>query len=423
METTAKNKLNKSTILPILLCWLTYTTAYLGRNTYPSCITLIKEFYNVTSDAEIALPTTLFFFVYGAGQIINGIFCKKYNKKYLISASLIISSVLNLIIFFGIPFKYIKYVWFFNGLMQSFLWTSLIFLLSKTLKSKDLSKAVVIMGTTVATGTFLIYGASSLFAIWKAFKFTFLLASVLMTFAGVFWLIKYDVAFAVQQEEKEEKEEKKVIATTKKIDFSTIILIILLGVFAIINNFVKDGVSTWTPSILKHTYMLPDSVSIILSIILPIFGFFSAFFNTAVQKKVKSFILQAGIWYAFGALSILFVVIFIESPLWVIVLISLALTSLFMLCVNNVVTSISPLYLRDKVNSGFLAGLLNSLCYTGSTISTYCLAAIKDATGDWSTSFILLLILCSFAVVVSLIYSIVGVIKSNELTKQKNGSL
>ncbi len=418
MNNTNKKKLNKGAILPILLCWLAYASAYVGRNTYSSSIILIKEYYSVSSDAEIALATTLFFFVYGAGQLVNGIFCKKYNQKYLISLSLIVSSMVNATIYLGVPFKFIKYLWLLNGVAQSFLWTSLVYLLSKTLKEKDLSKAVIAMGTTVATGTFVVYGVSSLFAIWQEFKYTFLFASIVMTLVAIFWLLKYDVAFISQREE----ETKEQVVATKKgsLGVATIILILVLGLFSIINNLVKDGVATWTPSILKDTFSLPDSVSIILSLVLPAFGIFSAVINVLLQKKVKSFILQAGIWYFLAVLAFTIIILFIDSSLWFIVLLAIAIASLFMHCVNNVLTSIAPLFLRDKINSGALAGLLNCCCYVGSTISTYCLASIKDATGNWSSSFVLLLGLCAFAVVIAGVYTVIDFINKK---KQKNNSL
>jgi sugar phosphate permease len=66
---------------------------------------------------------------------------------------------------------------------------------------------------------------------------------------------------------------------------------------------------------------------------------------------------------------------------------------------NNVVTSVLPLSLRDRANSGFVGGILNGCCYLGSTISSAGLGAISDAYGEWTPVFWLLLI-CSVVVVV-----------------------
>ena len=58
--------------------------------------------------------------------------------------------------------------------------------------------------------------------------------------------------------------------------------------------------------------------------------------------------------------------------------------------VNNVITAIAPLQLRDKLNSGVFAGVLNGFCYLGSTISSYGLGVIADG-GGWKLVFYCLL--------------------------------
>ena len=71
--------------------------------------------------------------------------------------------------------------------------------------------------------------------------------------------------------------------------------------------------------------------------------------------------------------------------------------------VNNVVTSIAPLKMRDKVTPGKMAGILNGFCYLGSTISSYGLGMIADHWG-WQSVFILLLALCGICTVIGLFY-------------------
>ena len=62
----------------IFLAWLCYSTSYLGKVNYSANITQIIDFYGV-SKSEAGLVPTFFFFAYGVGQIVNGLFCKKYN--------------------------------------------------------------------------------------------------------------------------------------------------------------------------------------------------------------------------------------------------------------------------------------------------------------------------------------------------------
>ena len=282
-----KKKLN---FLPILMCWLAYTSAYLGRFSYASNIISIEKLYSVLH-ADAGLVSTFFFFAYGAGQIINGIFNKKYNKKYVMAGALIVSSIVNLLFFLQIPFAYLKYLWLVNGVAQSVLWPCLISLLSDTLKKDDLPSALVVLSSTVALGTFLAYGASALFTLFGVFQFSFLFATVIMSIVAVLWVLNYNKAFTTNVER--EVVEVSTQAQQKKgggFSKAIIPLIIVLCICALIDNLVKDGLNTWVPSILKEKFNLDDSLSIILTLVLPVLGFFGGSFNPYLEKKFKSFV-------------------------------------------------------------------------------------------------------------------------------------
>lgn len=155
------NKAKKENYL-IILCFLVYTCSYIGRLSYNSNINQIGNEFNLTY-SQTGLVTTFFFFAYGIGQVVNGILCKKYNIKYVIFISLLSSSILNLLLVNISNVNIFKYIWMLNGFSMSVLWPSLIRLLSETISKERIGKAIVLMGSTVAIGTFLIYGISSLF--------------------------------------------------------------------------------------------------------------------------------------------------------------------------------------------------------------------------------------------------------------------
>ncbi|MBQ3493075.1 MAG: MFS transporter, partial [Clostridia bacterium] len=144
---------NKKQNALIFLCWLMYTIAYLGRYSYNSNIKIIGEYFSQGKDAT-GLVSSMFFFFYGAGQIINGLLCKRYNKRIMLSLSLIVSAIINLVIALGVHFTYFKFLWLLNGVSQSILWSSLILVLSENLDDQHLKKAIVVMSTCVPAGTF-----------------------------------------------------------------------------------------------------------------------------------------------------------------------------------------------------------------------------------------------------------------------------
>lgn len=372
--------------LPMLLCWMAYTAAYLGRYSYNSNITAIIDNFGI-SHGEAGLVTTCFFFAYGTGQIVNGILCRRYSQKWVIPFSLACSAVLNLAVFLGAPFSFIKYLWLLNGLAQSMLWPTLIYILSQTLSAADLAKSVVVMSTTVPTGTLLTYGLSAFLALRGGYRFSFLAGACIMLTAGAVWLCVCKKAFRPNREEggaapqaSQQKKAASYLALT----------IVMLGIFAIINNLVKDGLTTWVPSILKERFGLHEGLSILMTLVLPLLGLFGAACNTLLNRKIASFLSLAGVWYLITVFCMGAVVFLAHSGGWVPMLAAFGVISLSMHAVNNVITSMAPLYMREQVNSGLLAGILNGCCYVGSTISSYGLGSVADRFG-WNGVFLLLL--------------------------------
>ena len=166
-------KLKKSPAdLLIYLCWLAYSISYVGKVNYAANITRIMDFFAV-SKAEAGLAQTLFFFAYGAGQVINGLLSKKYNIKWTVFFSLVSSALLNLAVGITPDFAIVKWLWLVNGFVLSMLWPLLIRTLSESVARKSLDRANVIISAAVACGTLLIYALSAIYTKFAPFRLAF----------------------------------------------------------------------------------------------------------------------------------------------------------------------------------------------------------------------------------------------------------
>ena len=403
----------------IFLCWLAYSCSYIGKLSYSANILPISEAFEV-SNADCGAVASIFFFVYGAGQIFNGIFCKKYNIKYVIFSALTVASAMNLLVALVPSFSLIKYIWLVNGAAMSFLWTSLIRLLSETVPSRQMPTATVTMGTTVATGTFIVYAISAIYTATLGYRATFITAAALMLTVAFIWLISFDSIVTPLRAER--ASEIPDIASAKKSGFTVNgylpVFIGVVFIFCISNNFVKDGLTSWTPKILSNLYSTPDWLSILLTLLLAGLAVFGAFFAARLQRVTKSFILSSAIFFTVGALLIGAVILLIDTPLIPVTIACFAITSCLMAGVNNIVTSMIPLALKDKMNSGRIAGIINGFCYLGSTASTYGLGLIAD-NSTWLSVFYVLLSVCSLASVAGLVYTAIYAFMKMKRTKNE----
>ena len=385
----------KKQIFIIILCWTVYTFAYLGRYSYTSNGVPIKKFYGVDS-SDFSLATTFFFFAYGACQIISGILCGKYKMRLIIPLALIISAAINLLVYLGLPFDMIKYLWLINGICQAVLWPSLLRIISCYCDEKHIKFAVIAMSTTVAIGTFISFGTSALFALFDGFKFSFLLASVSMTIVALTVALFY--GSLTENKKYENMTVKDIETTNKKTDNSEnnkglYFIFIVFGLYAVAINFIKDGLTTWLPHILSERYVVSDSLSMILTLVLPLFGIFGAMIAVFINNFFKDHSDCTGIFFAISAVSIFCIVFLFKTEYWLVILILFGLVNMFMHGANNVVTSMLPLSVGKKYNAGLVGGILNGTCYVGSTLSQYGIAAIETASG-WGVVISMLAFLC-----------------------------
>lgn len=430
MENVVDKKNKDKSLLMIFICWLVYTTAYLGRYSFNSNITLIIESFN-TSKAEAGIIGTCFFFAYGVGQVVNGLLCKKYNKRFALSVALIVSSILNLAVFLGVPFVLYKYLWLINGAVQSILWPSLVCVVAESISKKYINKSIIVMSTTTPLGTLVVYGLSSVLALSGSFKWSFLVASIMMVIVAIVWATCYvkpqkqvenleNVATENQGENVDQTkalqgkgENKNKDKAKSKLPTAVIILAGIMAFCAVANNLIKDGLQTWVPDILKSNFNLSDSLSIILTVFLPLVGIFGAIFSTFLYKYIKDFVFISGLLF-FGSVGCILGVLFLlNGSLWILVLCLFAITVMLMHGINNVITNMFPLYLCKSNDAGKISGILNGFCYLGSTISSYGLGFISDM-GGWNSVFIFLLGVCIIPVFMTIIYSLIKLKKAKK---------
>lgn len=400
-----KKVLNKN-VAVIFVCWLVYTCSYIGKLGYNANITQIETAFGI-SHAESGSVGTAFFFAYGAGQVINGILCKKYHPAYVIFIALLVSAGCNFAVPFLTDFAWLKYIWLLNGAALSFLWSLLARFLSENLDKNYVPKAVVAMGTTVACGTFAVYGLSALFVKMSAYKSIFYVASAILPIVAVVWLIGC-LSFGKRGKQTEELSENKGLPPEgkpdgKPIDRSVISVMVLLGVFAVAVNLVKDGITVWVPTMLKEIYVMPDHLSILLTLCLPLVAIFGTAVAVFLNRYIKNFVSLCGVFFCAVMLAIGGDLLFGGISAAVLI-VCLCIVSLVASGANNVITSMAPLSYKSG-NAGLLAGVMNGCSYIGSAVSSYGLGVIADSFG-WNGVFVFLISVSALCAVISLCYTL-----------------
>lgn len=396
--------------LLIFGCWLVYTAAYVGRLDYSASMVKIISELGITND-QGGLVYSCFALTYGIGQLINGLLCKHYNPKFVITGALGVSALVNVLMPLSGDWRIMAGLWLLNGVVQSMLYSLIIRTLSRNIKSGSISRAIYVMSTTVAIGTALAYGISALFVALDMWKLTFFTAASLLAAAACVWVyIMTRIEKAKKNGELEEDDlpfdaaEKKQTARGKAGAFFVTTLV-FIAVTAVSNGFIKDGVNNWLPKLLRDEFSVTESLSIILTLLLPLFSILGSLVARRLYLKLRNHLLVNGIFYsvAFALALCVFLIYPIRNvPLTMVFFIGLAC---MMAAINNVITSMFPLDNRDKMDSGLLAGLLDTLCYVGSSAAGILLGSISQNLG-WESVLIALFALAGTAALISLVFSL-----------------
>ncbi len=376
----------------IFICWLAYTAAYVGRLNFNASIVAIISDLGVDKSAA-GLVSSFFFFAYGAGQLVNGILSKKYNPKIMIFLSLIFSSIFNLLMPLSNDISIMKFIWLGNGIVQSVLWSTLIKTLSDYLSDTKLPKAILAMSTTVAIGTFVAYGMSSVSVKFGTWKISFYVAAAVLIVSALIWIALFGKTKVKSNVEKIKNDEK--VKMTKPV----IIALVLVGITGIANGFIKDGINTWVPSVLYESFDVSQSFSIFLTLLLPLVSTLGAAIAKKIHTKIASHINMNLIFYIISSLLCAGILVSLKTHSIIFIMICFICISCCMAMINNVITSMFALDNRRVLNAGFAAGLLNTFCYIGSTITSYSLGAVSQSMG-WNSVFIIMLCVCVVASII-----------------------
>ena len=149
-----------------------------------------------------------------------------------------------------------------------------------------------------------------------------------------------------------------------------------------------------------------ESVSIILALALPIVSIFGTAFSVAMNRWIEDLVKLTALFFLISGIAIGAVIAMMRFNVLAITLICFTMVSFLISACNGIITSLFPLSMKKKLNSGSIAGMLNCFCYLGSAISSYGLGSIADGHG-WVAVFVVLLSVCGLVCLCGVIYSFI----------------
>lgn len=390
-----------------LVSWLVYFSSYLGRLNFSASITEIT-LTGVLDKSQAGSISTAFFIAYGVGQLISGVLADKISCKWMVFSGLCLSILCNLSMGAFNTYSLMLLFWSLNGFSQSLIWAPIIKLFSDRLPIKQCRKACVDIISTVALGTLSAYLISALCIQFFNWQSSFYSASILMLGCAILWF------FTVSKVEKVADQQGVVEPTGPPItsqpsipstSFKSLLVtsgMLIIAIAVLIHGILKDGVMTWVPTYISEVFKLGSVTSILATTCLPLINLAGAYLTKYLNHHfIHDEIKTAAFLFLVTALSLAGMVVLQDSNL-ILTIILLAISTSSMLGVNIMLISLIPLYFSAMNKVATITGILNSLAYVGSAISSYGIGIMAQTMG-WSFTIFIWFILALIGIGVCLI--------------------
>ncbi len=371
-----------------LLSFAVYFASYLTRINYGAIIAEIVQSEGILKSSA-SLVTTASFISYGAGQLVSGYIGDRVNPRWLIFGGLAATSVLNLFLPTAGTVEIMTAIWFLNGFAQAMIWPPLVKILSGYLYPDNFQKACVTVTIAGSVGTIFIYLVSPLCIVLSGWRLVFWVAGAAGLAASALWLwgigridryAHENAAVTGALPTNESGQAAPILnRSIKSLILPSGLLFIILGI--ILQGILRDGVTTWMPSYLNETFWMSSSVSILSTVILPVFSIFAIKFTSFVQRKFFTNELScAALFFLIGSIASVALAAFYASGL----VTSMILTAIITGCmhgVNFILICMVPGRFEQTGKVAFISGFLNFFTYLGSALSTYGIARFSENFG------------------------------------------
>ena len=390
MKTQQYLQSEKYSKLMFSACFAAYTASYIGRINFSAVLPEIIG-NGLFTKTEAGIIGSAFFFVYGAFQIVNGFLGDRFSPFKMITAGTLLSAGANTAMTFCTTNTQMAFVWGFNGFALSLLWAAILKILANIINDGMRAKACLNISATLPIGTILAYLFASLSVKYFNWKFAFYIPSAILLGVGIF----FGIASVIVKPRLTQREiVTDALPENKKSTYRLFPLLVTAGIFLIlpadiIYGLIKEGISTWTPTMITEVYSADPSFSAFLSILLPILNITGVYIITPIYKKIfKKDELKTGAAIILFALVPLSSLIFMERLPSVVSVALLAVITTALSAYNYMIITLVPMQFSYCSRTATVTGIMNTAAYGGCAAASYGFGIISDRIGWNGTVFV-----------------------------------
>lgn len=415
-----KYKYGKQYKILIFSAFLYYVAGIAAKLPYTAQMVEMIDHFGTTR-SSVALGLTVYYFAYGIGQFFTSAIMDKVNIKRFLVITTVLTAVLYVLI--GLTNE-LWQVWLFfgiNGVLQAVSWGGINHFIGKLIPNDCISSANRLIYGGFAIANTIAYGFAGFFVAFLSWKVTFVFFGVLLLPALIYYMIQIkktekciangdEIVVPVIENTKDHHE--FVVPKEPKVKFGAILFFCFVSTFIV--NGLGHAINSWIPNMLSEIHQFPNSLSIVLTLVLPIVAFPSSFVLYGYHDRHGNIFLSG---IVIGAIVLLTVLGFVfgYASNFIIAMLLCLLFRFFQSCYYIVYGNNTLMKLKNYISPAKSSLIVNGIGSLSTGLMPFISGALLDNFG-WTNFFLAMLCLAGFC----FIFSIVGYIvvrKDRELSK------
>ena len=367
-----------------LLCFACYCSAYIGRLNLSAVLGGLSQDLAL-SDARAGMLQTAFALVYAVGQVVNGSLIDRISARRYIAVGLLSSAVCNALFGMANSYPILLLLWALNGAAQSMLWTPVVKLMTVWFKGARRDRASFGLSLTMIIGHLAAWGASGALAAVLSWRYAFFVSAAVIALAGIAGLMLLrdrpdageDIEASAQSADSASTAAAGAMPIGKLIGTTGLYALLIAGVC---NGFVRDGITTWAPSILANAQGSMALSSTLITLIIPAINAVGIITVRCIYGKFSGSARQAsGALLVFSGITA-FLLMIQGMP-------AAACAVLMGVCcamnygINPMLTTLIPMEYENVGRVGMVAGLMDCFIYLGSALAGTLTGMLSDGMG------------------------------------------
>ena len=361
----------------LIACTVIYTSAYICRLNASAALGGIMGDLRLTM-AQAGALQTVFAAVYAAGQFINGTIADRVNPAKYMLLGILGSALCNMAMGLCRAYPALIAVWALNAAFQSMMWTPIMRLVA--LHFKDIrvrERANMTLALTLIVGHLLAWAISGFLSAQVGWRYSFVVPAcvALLVFAGSAHVLRKS---GLCRYEQGAQGGAAALAGVKTMSVLASTGFFCVLATCVLYGFIRDGVVTWTPTILNQIGGGEAVTSTAFSLILPVINISGVVTGFALRRRGAK---PHGVAAALMALAVICAPVLMVTSGMLRTAILLGLICAGMYGANTMLTALIPLEYNCVGKTGMTAGLIDSFIYAGSAFAGVFGGSIYETLG------------------------------------------